>query len=171
MTDTTEEKDPSKFSITFLVHLATTIPNYNHTFLDSTWKDQLWNAALSGDFTDVEIVVGGKSFATHRFILSARSPVFSAMFSSANSGMLEAETGKVFITERVDPDDFACFLQFIYTGILPSAAKKTKLFPLADKYQVETLKDLCNPVGSLLDAHDASEALLSNLVKSIVESE
>ena len=49
--------------------------------------------------TDVEILVGEDAFGAHRSLLSARSPVFAAMFAS---GMKEAECGQVRI-EDVDP--------------------------------------------------------------------
>ena len=52
--------------------------------------------------TDVEFLVGEDSFVAHRSLLSVRSPVFAAMFSS---GMKELETGQVHI-EDVDLETF-----------------------------------------------------------------
>jgi len=117
--------------------------SYGHInkMLDSTWSEQLWAAAADKNMTDVEFLVGEESFGAHRSLLSARSPVFAAMFSS---GMKEVETGRVRI-EDVDSDIFQHFLKFLYTGIFDSSSMDEELFAVADKYQVETLMELCRP--------------------------
>ena len=92
--------------------------------------------------TDVEFLVGEEALGAHRSLLCARSPVFAAMFAS---GMKEAENGHVRI-EDVDPPSFERFLKFLYTGLMDeSLAMDEKLFAVADKYQVETLMELCRP--------------------------
>ena len=93
--------------------------------------------------TDVELLVGNSSFSAHRALLSARSPVFAAMFRSR---MKESRTGRVLISD-VDPETFTHFLRFLYDGEMGSWDRFTKenLFVLADRYEVETLMDLCKP--------------------------
>lgn len=93
----------------------------------------------------------------HRFILTARSPVFAAMF---NSGMSECLTGKVRI-ENVDPTTFRDFLKFLYTGMLEPSADREELFVLADKYQVETLMNYCRPATEPTDVDEFTEVFLS----------
>ena len=73
--------------------------------------DQLWKSACTKQLNDVEFLVGEKSFWAHRFIVSARSPVFAAMFSS---DMIEATKGKVEIVDT-EADVFETFLKFLYT--------------------------------------------------------
>jgi len=59
---------------------------------------------------DVEFLVGEEAFGAHRSLLSARSPVFAAMFAS---GKNEAERGQV----KIGDADPATFQQFLYTGM------------------------------------------------------
>lgn len=121
----------------------TTVPAFSHKIIDSSWSKQLGDVFANQHFTDVELLVGSKSFAAHRFVLSARCPVFAAMF---NSGMKESLTGSVRI-EDIDPDIFCDFLRFLYTGMLEPSAINKKLFAVADRYQVEALMNLCKTVG------------------------
>jgi len=132
------------FVITFHAKILSTVTNYTSKPLDSTWSGELWAAAINRKMTDVEFLVGEEAFGAHRSLLSARSPVFAAMFAS---GMKEAETGRVRI-EDVDPATFQRFLKFLYTGMLESSAmdEEEELFTVADKYQVTTLMKLSRPV-------------------------
>jgi len=145
------------FAITFHVKVVNTIANYDFKFIDMTWENQIWNAVVNRKFTDVELLVGDQSFAAHRFILSARSPVFAAMF---NSGMAEAQTGQVRIDD-VEPNIFRIFLEFLYIGSLKSFEENEQLFTLADKYQVETLMTLCQPTYESVNVEDFTKALLA----------
>jgi len=116
--------------------------NANRQFFVFMINKQLGGAARQL-LTDVELQVGGTSFPAHRFILSAQSPVFEAMF---NSGMKESQTGSVRIDD-VDSSTFKEFLDFLYTGMLPPSAIKEELFTVADKYQVKSLMDICKNVS------------------------
>ena len=144
-------------SVTFHVKVTSTVPNFGLTFADSTWTQQLWAAAIDKVLTDVEFLVAGESISAHRSLLSARSPVFAGMFAS---GMEEARTGQVRIDD-VDPDSFRYFLQFLYTGTLVPSADKAKIFAISDKYQVETLMQLCRPSTQSFDIEEITEAFLS----------
>ena len=126
--------------VTFHVNLSSSSVNFGYQLVDATWTEQLWAAAQNKQLTDVEFLVDGKAFGVHRFIVSSRSPVFAAMFSS---DMIEANTGAVTINET-DSDVFETFLQFLYTGNLEpfSLASDYRLRALADKYQVKTLLSL-----------------------------
>jgi len=153
-------------SILFYVHMDSVVSNFGHKILDSTWKEHLWASSIDQQFTDFKFLVGNESFSAHRSLLSARSPVFAAMF---RSGKLESQTGEVRLddvepsifrwflkfmftgtgqTEEirlddVDPSTFRRFLYFLYTGTLESFIDKEELLPLAYKYQVKTLANLC----------------------------
>jgi len=144
-------------SVTFHVKVAYKVPNFGLTFAESTWTHQLWAAAVDQILTDVEFLIADESISAHRSLLSARSPVFAAMFSAR---MEEARTGQVCIND-VDPDSFRHFLQFLYTGNLVAIADKAKIFAVADKYQVETLMGLCRPSTQPVDIEEITEAFLS----------
>jgi len=147
--------------ITFHVKLVNKIENFNYSFRDLFEKD-IWALANSERFSDVEVVVGARTFRAHRALLSARSPVFSAMFTS---GMEEARTGRVQIDD-VDPETFDQFLRFLYHGESKSydADMKKNLYVVADRYQVGTLMQICKPtvasVGSV-DVENLMDAFLS----------
>ncbi len=121
--------------LTFRVKFKSFLENFTNTLVDSTHSEQLWAAAVNGKMTDVEFLVGEVAFEAHRSLLSARSPVFAAMFAS---GMKEAETGEVRI-EDADAKTFKNLLRFLYTGTLETSSIDKELFRLADRYQVETL--------------------------------
>jgi len=135
------------FVITFKARLRCTIPTFINRMIDSTWSEELWAASANRKLTDVEYLVGEEAFGAHRSLLSARSPVFAAMFAS---GMKEAETGQVRI-EDVDPTTFQLFLKFLYTGMFEPSSKGRELFTVADKYGVETLMELCRPATKTVD--------------------
>jgi len=132
------------FVITFNVKLRSSVLNYINKIMDSNWSQDLWDTAVNRKMTDVEILVGEDAFGAHRSLLSTRSPVFAAMFAS---GMKEAECGQVRI-EDVDPVVFQSFLKFLYTGMFEPSAIDKELFTIADKYQVDTLAELCRPASA-----------------------
>ena len=146
-------------SITFYVELVCKVPNFNYSFRDRMFGNNLWDDTLTRRFTDVELVVGTRTFYSNRALLSARSPVFSAMF---NSGMEEARTGVVRIDD-VEDYVFDHFFGFLYEGELKSCDVdvRRKVYDVADRYQVETLMQICQPsravvgpvgVGNMMDA-------------------
>jgi len=90
--------------------------------------------------SDITLVVGERTFCAHRCILIARSPVIKAMLET---DMKESIENEITITD-VDPDVFVQFLHYLYTDNVPELTKMAPdLLYVADKYNVETLKDVC----------------------------
>jgi len=88
---------------------------------------------------DVRIHCKGKIFDCHQLILSARSPVFKAMFQA---DMLEKETQKVHLVD-LDPEVVSEMLHFVYTGETNKMEEFAEdLFAAADRYQLDQLKAL-----------------------------
>jgi hypothetical protein len=86
----------------------------------------------------------GQHIGGHVNILSARSPVFAAMF---NHDMQEAKTGIVIIRD-FQRNIFFHLLHYIYSGRLILTTMMTvgtakSLFEAADKYHIEDLKEEC----------------------------
>lgn len=157
-TFTSSTECSTSFDIIFIITLSNTVKNYGHKLVDWYCKDQLWTASTDGQLTDVELLVGKSTFTAHRALLSARSPVFAAMFKS---GMEETQTGRVRV-DGVDPTTFRQFLEFLYTGTLSTWADKEKMSVMADRYQVETLVNLCKLFTlSPLDIDQFTEIFLS----------
>ncbi|XP_065204152.1 speckle-type POZ protein-like [Planococcus citri] len=93
-------------------------------------------------FVDVTFVVDGKKFGAHKNILAARSPVFEAMFKH---DLQENRSNQVNISD-IRPEVFEEFLLFMYTDNTPNREIVTELFVVADKYQVEGLRVLCQKI-------------------------
>jgi len=92
------------------------------------------------EFSDVIVKCGSIKFECHKVFLASSSPVFKAMF---NTQMKEKISNEVHIDD-VKPDVMADLLQFIYTGKFSNFDKfAMDLFIAADKYQIESLKKLC----------------------------
>jgi len=145
------------FFVTFNVKLNSTIPNFTNKIIDIHWSEELWAASVNRTMTDVKLLVEEMTYAAHRSLLSARSPVFAAMFAS---GMTEVQTGQVRI-EDVDSTTFKHFLKFLYTGMVDPSSMNIELFKVADRYQVETLMELCRPASQTVDVDDIFKTFLS----------
>lgn len=117
------------------------------------FKDLLENET----FSDVTIVVEDRKFQAHRAILAARSPIFAAMFSHE---MAESKLNIVTITD-VEPEVFDVMLRFIYTDSVENLKDMAlKLLQVADKYDLEKLKILCEEsLGRNLSEETALETL------------
>ncbi|XP_044010129.1 speckle-type POZ protein-like [Aphidius gifuensis] len=99
---------------------------------------------LNKKLADVTIKVGQKSFRAIKGILGARSPVFSAMFDYEQ---LKENKNNEVVIEDIEEDVFEEFLHFIYTGKSPKIDKMPmELLAVAEKYQVDCLKHICEKV-------------------------
>ena len=131
---------------------------------------------------DVTFIVGGKEFQAHKAILSARSPVFAAMFQH---DMKEAALNRVDVVE-IEPDIFQALLRFIYTDQVDLTSENaTGLLAVANVYFLDLLKWKCEqylaqdltttnftPLLFLARAHEAinlKEAIVDFIRKSPTE--
>ncbi|XP_044010299.1 speckle-type POZ protein-like [Aphidius gifuensis] len=104
------------------------------------WKKLLLNEKSA----DVTIQVGQKSFRAIKGILAVRSPVFAAMFD--HEQFKENENNDVVI-EDIEEDVFEEFLHYIYTGESLKVGKMPmELLAVAEKYQVNCLKNICEVI-------------------------
>ena len=87
--------------------------------------------------SDVNFRVQDETFAAHKIVMAACSPVFNATFSIE---MKEKETNEVKIDD-VEASVFGETLRFIYTGKVDIAkASAIDLLSVPDKYDIEDLK-------------------------------
>ncbi len=104
---------------------------------DSELAHDLGSLLTDGFLSNVTIVAGGKEFKAHKAILSARSPVFRAMFEH---DMREAIKNQVTI-EDLSPEVVQEVLTFVYTGQSPNLkGMSADLLRAADKYDLKQLK-------------------------------
>ena len=112
------------------------------------------------ELTDMTIKCKGEDFPCHSLVLSARSPVFKAMFQA---NMMESET-KVVKIEDIEPAVVAELLHFIYTGGTNENTSQEiylELLEAADKYDLDSLKEICEEyLCSGLGINNAVEYLI-----------
>ncbi|TVU30641.1 hypothetical protein EJB05_22272, partial [Eragrostis curvula] len=117
----------------------------------SDLHQHLGDLLLSEKGADVVFNVGGQTFAAHRCVLAARSPVFSAELFGI---MKEGDTGCVVQIDDMEAGVFKSLLRFIYTDMFPEVKKEGQdqdeedvmaqhLLVAADRYNLERLKQIC----------------------------
>jgi speckle-type POZ protein len=116
---------------------------------------ELSKSFKNGNFADMEVVCQDKVFKCHQLMLSARSPVFRAMFLN---NTVEASARKVEI-EDLPPNILEAMLLFIYSGSVPNLAEVAgELLAAAEKYQLDHLKALCE--DELIQVTNLSNAIV-----------
>lgn len=96
---------------------------------------------------DVTFIVSGESFAAHKLILAARSPVFSAEFF----GDFGEKNAQQIQVEGIEAPTFKAMLDFIYTDAVSEfdqqsedgAALAQHVLVAADRYGLDRLKLIC----------------------------
>lgn len=92
------------------------------------------------DHTDCVLKVGEKSFPAHKAILSARSPVFHAMFGHKENQ--EAQNSEASL-EDVTGEAVEAMLKFIYQDYVDVSHRPGEILAAADKYRLDQLKVTC----------------------------
>ncbi|CAO2145664.1 unnamed protein product [Urochloa humidicola] len=98
---------------------------------------------------DITFHISGESFAAHKVILAARSPVFKAKFF----GSMQETSSESVVIEDMEAAVFKSMLQFIYTDMAPeldgdlepqaAATRAQHLLVAADRYGLNRLKLIC----------------------------
>lgn len=114
---------------------------------------------------DVTFLVRGESFAAHKLLLAARSPVFKAQFF----GEMKEKSSNHVEVEGMEAAVFKAILHFIYTDTVPEldeqgleavAAMAQHLLVAADRYGLDRLKMICeNKLSSGITVHTAATTL------------
>jgi len=128
------------------------------TDLRALWQDP------EGTHADIKIVTEQKSFMAHKAILSARSPMFRAMFSL---DMKEKEASEIEVGD-VTPETLAQMIEFMYTGNVNDLDERAdELLAAADKYGLSRLRSMCE---SSLEKTFAVDTIAHTLVLSHLHS-
>ncbi|KAM0822060.1 hypothetical protein ACQ4PT_071752 [Festuca glaucescens] len=115
--------------------------------------------------SDVTFSVGGETFAAHKIILAARSPVFEAELY----GEMKERNEQCIMVEDMQPAAFKALLHFIYTDSFPGVDDTGDddytetihhLLVAADRYAIDRLKLICQ---SILGKNLAMETLATTL--------
>jgi len=146
-------------------HTTTTTSNVHHTLSlptnekeDSSLTKDLGQLLSTNEGSNICFVINGQEIKAHKLIISARSPVFAAMFTS---GMKENLVNRVDI-EDVSPDVFQALLHFIYTDQVDFAEVDAKdLLIAANKYLLPLLKFQCQEsLSQSLTKENCTEMLM-----------
>ena len=116
-----------------------TVTSGNTEDLQCILGSDLMSLLEGGAYSDVTVIAGQVTFKAHKAILTARSPVFRAMFEN---DMTEAAENCVEITD-IDPKAVQEMLSYMYTGTAPKVDKMAALLQAADKYDLKQLKAIC----------------------------
>ncbi|KZS19321.1 Uncharacterized protein APZ42_014173 [Daphnia magna] len=129
------------FAILFLIELSSESAGYySYQPRDTHLADNLWSAAFGAYLTDAEISVDGRIFRVHKALMAARSPVFRELLCSEN---VKEPCLKRIVVEEINSSIFEEVLYFMYTGSLRVSVGDERLLAAAEKYQIETLRILC----------------------------
>lgn len=93
--------------------------------------------------TDCVIKIDNQEINAHRCILAQNSEVFLRMFEQ--DGMIEAQNGEINIVDS-SYECFRAMLKYFYSGEVEKTSLENfpeELFAIAEKYQVLTLKKIC----------------------------
>ncbi|GFT01634.1 speckle-type POZ protein B [Nephila pilipes] len=116
------------------------------TLLDSTkiLQENLQSFYKENLFCDVQLKTKTGTFPAHKFILSARSPVFKAMFTC---NMIE-ESSQCINIEDLDDDTIQQMLLYLYTAIIEDLDWKSasQLYIAADQYGILSLMSKCSSI-------------------------
>lgn len=96
----------------------------------------------TGILSDFNLSAGDATFPVHKQVLSARSPVFQAMFTT---DMKEQESEGIAIQD-MDADTLQRMIKFIYTDEVQESLEWneiSKLYAAADRYQLLFLRNRC----------------------------
>ena len=111
---------------------------------------------LNGELSDLKIVCDGQEFPCHKLILSARSDVFKAMFTSDLKFNKNDES--TLEIPDISAETMKTFLQFIYKDDVEAEDIDQNLLIAADKYNIKRLVNICvNYFESILDANNVME--------------
>ncbi|KAJ1269879.1 hypothetical protein BS78_06G011900 [Paspalum vaginatum] len=103
----------------------------------------------TGEGADVTFEVDGRTFAAHRYVLMARSPVFHAELSGVTKGGEDDCAADAIVKiQDMEAPDFEALLYYMYTDSLPEMEGEAKamlpdLVAAANRYKMERLKLVC----------------------------
>ena len=105
---------------------------------------------VTGEGADVTFEVDTRTFAAHRCVLMARSPVFHAELSLSSLTTTNDGAAVAVLIEDMEAQDFEAFLHYIYNDSLPemkgseaAAMMLPDLVAAANRYKMERLRLVC----------------------------
>ncbi|XP_057378743.1 uncharacterized protein LOC130700769 [Daphnia carinata] len=166
-------------SVCFEVFIRSRIETVAVELVDTQLGESLWMAAEKAEGTDLEFQVGDEVFCAHTWLVACRSQPLATLFSdllleeaagcdvrSSSETDLKTTTtitpaAKTTIKiNDVEPDVFRELLNYMYTGTLGMAANEP-LLKAAEKYEIESLMNICRAAVREINCENLSLKVLS----------
>lgn len=107
--------------------------------LENEFLKDLMKMLQTGLLSDLEIVVGDKTFKVHRNILGSRCEYFNKLFKSQ---MKDSNSNKLYFEH--DPEYFEVILHYFYTGLYKVTPENSMgVLKICDELQINGLKNQC----------------------------
>ncbi|GBL76028.1 TD and POZ domain-containing protein 4 [Araneus ventricosus] len=109
--------------------------------------------------SDIKLKTSSKTYLSHKSILSARSPVFRAMFSNN----MKEKFNECVDIDDLDSDTVCRMLHYVYTAEIQDLEWENAcdLYRAADKYEILALRDDCSAIlKTKLCSTNACEVLI-----------
>ncbi|KAF8771301.1 TD and POZ domain-containing protein 5 [Argiope bruennichi] len=122
-------------------------------------KENLQHLYNDGFLSDVNLNTNSGTFPAHKIILSARSPVFKAMFTNN----MKEKSSKIVDIKDLDDDTVHRMLLYIYTAKVEDLCWESafQLYMAADKYEILSLKTKCSAhLATNLTPNNACDVLI-----------
>jgi len=138
-----------EFKVYGRVFLVGIVDDYRVHQVDRYLSQQLLSSVTDQqDLADFKLIASdGNSFTVHKWMLSARSPVFAALFSN------EEKIKSLHLAVDCTLEEMSQFIRFIYTGELDGLVNP-ELMQLAVKYRIKTLEDICRTASQDVFSED-----------------
>ena len=135
----------------------------NISIYENRMTDDISKLFENSLFTDAAINVRGTLFKVHKAVISARCPVFWAMFNPDTK--MKEQYESVVEIEDIQPIVFREVLRYMYTGEIESTEivceHVCELMVAADKYGLEGLQIICeNTLYEIIKVRNAMHILV-----------
>ena len=145
-----------KVSADLKLHIDIVKPNLTDKTVPSM-AEAIGNLYLDNEFSDIKIICDGKEFPCHKLVLSLRSSVFKAMFSS-DLKISDAEDESTLKIDDISAGTMTQFIKFLYTDELKSEDIDANLLIAANKYDLKRLVNICvKHLESIIDVENVME--------------
>jgi len=140
---------------------STEAPAKRMKFFDYTAKlsSDLASMLDNEDFSDITFIIGDQPIKANKKLLAARNQYFKGLLC----GNLRESTENVIRIEDTGFEAFRIVLQFLYSGLLEEISVECaySVLPLAHKYMIKELQDICVDVLKIdMSTVNAKETLL-----------
>ena len=126
--------------------------NYQVNQMDNLLSQQLLSSIQDSDVDFNLIAENGRSYPVHKWMLVARSPVFTTIFSEEENDVIV----------DCNEDVMKQLIKFIYTGEFEGFSSQ-ELMELAVKYKIKTLEDLCQTALKEASSDEITRLIAQNL--------